>query len=238
MGKTNGYGQFCPLAMAAEILAERWTMLVVREILCGSARFNDIHRGVPRMSSALLAKRLKELEHAGLIAQQAAPGGGSLYAPTPACRDLMPALVTLGNWAQRWKRGRTVAEDSLDPKLLMWDMHRRIDLSQFPAGRRFVTQFQFDGLPASQRLFWLLVRDGGTEICVKNPGYEIDLYVSCPLRVLTGVWLGHETLDSALRREVLQLDGAPADAALFKSALQLSVFAEAGRQPPGEAPPA
>jgi DNA-binding HxlR family transcriptional regulator len=238
MGKSKGYGQFCPIAMAAEILAERWTLLVVREILCGSTRFNEIQRGVPRMSSALLAKRLKELEYAGIITLQPAPGGGSFYHPTPAGQELMPVLMGMGNWAQRWKRDAVVVDSNLDPRLLMWDMHRRIDISLIPTGRRFVVQFQFDGMPANNRLYWLMIADGGTEICIKHPGFEVDLYVSCPLRVLAEIWLGHEPLDAALRREVMALEGTPADETLFKAALQFSVYAEAGREPPGQAAPA
>lgn len=239
MSKSKGYGQFCPLAMAMEILAERWTLLVVREILCGSTRFNEIQRGVPRMSSALLAKRLKELEHTGIITHQPAPGGGgALYRPTPAGQDLLPVLVGMGNWAQSWKRGGMIDDRNLDPKLLMWDIHRRIDISLIPDDRRFVIQFLFDGMPASQRLYWLMINNGGTEVCTKYPGFEIDLHVSCPLRVLTEIWLGHETMAAVLRREVMLLEGAAADIDLFKSALMLSVYAPAGSEPPGQPAPA
>jgi DNA-binding HxlR family transcriptional regulator len=239
MSKSKGYGQFCPLAMAAEILAERWTLLVVREILCGSARFNEIQRGVPRMSSALLAKRLKELEHSGIITHQPAPGGGGLlYRPTLAGQGLLPLLVEMGNWAQRWKRSGMLDEQNLDPNLLMWDIHRRIDISLLPRDRRFMIQFQFDGMPANRRLYWLMFNAGEVEVCTKHPGFEVDVHVSCPLRVLSEIWLGHETMAAVLRREVMLLEGAPADIDLFKSALMLSVYAPAGREPPGQPAPA
>ena len=236
MSKDKGYGQFCPLAMAAEILAERWTPLVVREILCGSMRFNDIQRGVPRMSSALLSKRLKDLEHSGIVYRQPAPEGrGSIYRLTQAGQELFPILLDMGNWGQRWKRAGTVDDKNLDPDLLMWDMHRRIDKSPIPADRRFVIQFQFAGMRATRRLYWLMFMQNEVEICWKHPGFEVDLYVSCPLRTLTAIWLGHESMDSVLRRDELQLDGSPADIKLFKSSLeQLSVFAEAGNLPVGQ----
>lgn len=234
MARDKGYGQFCPVAMAAEILAERWTPLVVREILCGSARFNDIQRGVPRMSSALLSKRLRELEHAGIIDRQPAPEGrGSIYRPTPAGQELLPILLGMGNWAQRWKRDDLVDDDKLDPDLLMWDMHRRVDGSPIPDDRRFVIQFQFAGMPANRRLYWLMFERGEIDVCMKHPGFEVDIYVNCPMRTMARVWLGHESMDAALRRDELQLDGSPGDIALFKSSLELSVFAEAGRAPPG-----
>lgn len=235
MSKTNGYGQFCPLAMAAEILAERWTLLVVRELICGSMRFNDLQRGLPRMSSAMLSKRLKELEHSGIIDRLPAPEGrGFVYRLTAAGQELLPILIGMGNWAQRWKRDELVDDDKLDPNLLMWDIHRRIDKSAIPDDRRFVVEFQFAGMPANRRLYWLMFARGDIEVCSKHPGFEIDLHVGCPMRALTRIWLGHETIDATLRRGELQLDGSPADIKLFKTSLQLSVYAPAGREPPGQ----
>ena len=235
MARDKGYGQFCPVAMAAEILAERWTPLVVRELLCGSKRFNDLQRGVPRMSSALLSRRLKELEHSGIVDRQPAPEGrGSIYQLTQAGQELLPILLGMGNWAQRWKRDKLVDDDKLDPDLLMWDMHRRIDISAIPQDRRFVIQFQFAGMPAKRRLYWMMFERGEIDVCMKNPGFEIDLYVNSPMRSMARIWLGHESMDAALRNDELQLDGSPKDIKLFKSCLELSVFAEAGRLPPGQ----
>lgn len=239
MAKDKGYGQFCPVAMAAEILAERWTPLVVRELVCGSMRFNDLQRGVPRMSSALLSKRLKELEYSGIVDRRPAPDGrGSTYRLTRAGEELAPILVGMGNWAQRWKRDELVDDGKLDPDLLMWDMHRRIDKSVIPADRRFVIRFQFAGMPANRRLYWLMFDRAGIEVCMKDPGFEIDLYVNCPMRTMARIWLGHDSMDAALRRDEMQLDGSPADIKLFKSSLELSIFAEAGREPPGQTVPA
>lgn len=239
MAKDKGYGQFCPVAMAAEILAERWTPLVVRELLCGSMRFNDLQRGLPRMSSALLSKRLKELEHSGIVDRQPAPKGrGSIYRLTQPGQELLPILLGMGNWAQRWRRDELVDDDKLDPDLLMWDMRRRVDKSPIPNNRRFVIQFQFAGMPANRRLYWLMFERGETDVCVKHPGFDIDIFVNCPMRTMARIWLGHEAMDAVLRRDEMQLDGTPADIKLFKSSLELSIFAEAGRLPPGQTAPA
>src|SRR5690348_13536221 len=121
MIETRGYGQFCPVALAAEVLAERWTPLVVRELLMGSTRFNDLQRGVPRMSSALLARRLRELQFAGIVERHRSEGGGSEYHLTPAGRELLPVIEKMGLWAQRWLRHKLVDTENLDPDLLMWD---------------------------------------------------------------------------------------------------------------------
>jgi DNA-binding HxlR family transcriptional regulator len=234
MSREKGYGQFCPVAMASEILAERWTPLVVRELLCGSIRFNDLQRGLPRMSSALLSRRLKELEHSGIVERQSAPGGhGSTYQLTPAGEELAPILMDMGNWAQKWRRDDLVDDVKLDPDLLMWDMHRRIDKSVIPGDRRFVVQFQFAGMPANRRLYWLMFAQADVEVCMKHPGFEVDVYVSCPMRTMARIWLGHQSIESVTQRGELQFDGSPKDIKLFRSCLKYSVFAEAGRQPSG-----
>lgn len=217
--------------MASEILAERWTPLVVRELLCGSVRFNDLQRGVPRMSSALLSRRLKELEHSGIVERQNAPGGrGSIYRLTKAGEELAPILMDMGYWAQKWKRDDLVDDPNLDPDLLMWDMHRRIDKSVIPRNRRFVIQFQFAGMPANRRLYWLMFARADVEVCMKHPGFEVDVYVGCPLRTMARIWLGHESMTAALNRGEVQLDGSPQDMKLFTSCLEYSIFAEAARQ--------
>src|SRR6185437_13741280 len=115
MSQDRGYGQFCPVALAAEVLAERWTPLVIRELLMGSVRFNDLQRGVPRMSSSLLARRLRDLQFAGVIERRRGAGGGWEYHPTPAGRELFPLLERMGLWAQRWLRHKLVDPTHLDP---------------------------------------------------------------------------------------------------------------------------
>jgi DNA-binding HxlR family transcriptional regulator len=224
MVEQKGYGQFCPVSRAAEILASRWTPLVVRELLCGSVRFNDLQRGVPRMSSALLSRRLKELQYAGIVEHRPASGGRGLeYHLTDAGRELLPVLEGMGNWAQRWVRDDLSVDENLDPDLLMWDVRRSVTAEGMPRDRRFVVRF------------WLVFDQGEADLCVKDPGFDIDLYVASHVRTMVKIWLGHEAIAEALRHERLALDGAPKDIRAFRSWFSLSVFAAAGREAPGQA---
>jgi len=233
MGAPKGYGQFCPVARAAEILAERWTPLLIRELLCGSVRFNELHRGVPRMSTSLLARRLKELEHAGIIERRLSEGGGVEYHLTESGRELFPIVEGMGNWAQRWVRDDLLADENLDPDLLMWDVRRRVISARVSPDRRFVVRFSFRGMPSHRRRYWLLFDRGEVDLCVKDPGYDVDLYVDADLRSLVRVWLGHETIDRAAANQQLELHGDSADVRGFRDWFGLSLFAAAGREPPG-----
>jgi DNA-binding HxlR family transcriptional regulator len=230
MAQHKGYGQFCPVSRAAEILAERWTPLVVRELLCGSVRFNDLQRGVPRMSSALLSRRLKELEYAGIVERRPAEKGrGQEYHLTEAGRDLFPILDGMGLWAQRWARNDLTADENLDPDLLMWDIRRRVTAEGIPADRRFVVLFQLSGVPVNRRRYWVVFDHGEADLCIKDPGYEVDLYVSAQLRTLTQIWLGHVTIGEAVRDERLSFDGARGDIEAFASWFALSSTAKFAR---------
>jgi DNA-binding HxlR family transcriptional regulator len=234
MARNKGYGQFCPISRASEILAERWTPLVVRELLCGSVRFNDLQRGVPRMSSALLSRRLKELEYAGIVERRPVRSGrGWEYHLTDAGRELLPVLHDMGKWAQRWVRHDLTAEENLDPDLLMWDIRRSVTSEGMPTDRRFTVRFQYADVPANRRRYWLVFEREGTDLCIKDPGFEVDLYVSSTLRTMVQIWLGHESINEALREGRLVLDGAPKDIKAFHTWFSLSVFAAAGREPPG-----
>lgn len=224
----NGYGQYCPIARAAEILTERWVPLIVRELCCGSTRFNDLQRGVPRMSPALLSRRLKELERAAIIEIRPAPTGrGSEYRITDAGRELFPILEAMGAWAQRWVREDLVAKENLDPDLLMWDMRRTVAGGMTPDDRRFVVQFQFSGVPVKKQRYWMLFDRGTVDLCLRNPGFTPDLYVSAHIRAMTEVWMGHMPLARALRERRLALDGAPEDIRKFRDWFVLSAFAGA-----------
>lgn len=230
----SGYGQFCPVALAAEVLAERWTPLVIRELLLGSVRFNDLQRGVPRMSSSLLVRRLRELEFAGIVERRRG-GGGSEYHLTPAGQELFPVVETMGLWAQRWLRHKLVDSTHLDPDLLMWDIRRTVVSRVRPGGRRYVTEFRLSGVPISRRRYWLVFEPDLVDLCYKDPGFEIDLFVETKLRTLTEVWLGHLPIEQALREQKLRLDGASHDVSAFRSWFALSLFASAGRAPTGQA---
>jgi DNA-binding HxlR family transcriptional regulator len=226
--RTRNYGQFCPVALAATILAERWTPLVIRELLCGSVRFNDLQRGVPRMSSALLAQRLKQLQFAGIVTRQRGADGME-YHLTPAGRELFPVIREMGMWSQRWLRHDLVGTDNLDADLLMWDI-RRNALGHAPAHtRRHVVEFRLSGVPINRRRYWLVFDGETVDLCYRDPGFDVALFVEANLRLLTRVWLGHIPLAAAVSDGELRLDGARADVTAFQSWFTLSLFAEAGR---------
>ncbi len=225
----GSYGQFCPVAMASEVMCARWTPLVIRELMCGSTRFNDLRRGVPRMSPTLLSKRLGELEAAGIISARQDAKGAKEYRLTEAGEELRPIVTGLGVWGQRWvETGPTL--DNLDPELLMWDMHRSLDPTPLPA-QRICIQFVFQDLAPEKRNNWLIVDpETGAEACYVDPGFEVDLYAECALRVMTAVWLGLDRIAAALDRGDLTLTGDRAIAAKMQQWLGLSPFAKENKQ--------
>ena len=235
MRETRSYGQFCPIAIASEVLAERWTPLVIRELLCGSVRFNDLQRGVPRMSSALLARRLKELLRAGIIERRTGLHGGAEYRLTPAGKELFPVIEGMGLWAQRWLRRDLVDAGNLDPNLLMWDVRRNVAARIPHHDRRHVTEFRLSGVPANRRRYWLVFEGDAVDLCYKDPGFEVNLFVAASLRLLTEVWLGHISIDRAIRDDRLRLEGSRGDVTAFRSWFALSTFAPAGARPTGQA---
>jgi DNA-binding HxlR family transcriptional regulator len=234
MSQKKGYGQFCPIALAAEVLAERWTPLVIRELLCGSVRFNDLQRGVPRMSSSLLAQRLKNLQFVGIVERKRGAGGSWEYHLTPSGRELFPIVERMGLWAQRWLRHDLVGAANLDPNLLMWDIRRSVATPAGLGDRRYVAEFQLSGVPSSHRRYWLVFEHGQTDLCLKDPGFEVDLFVQSSLRVLTQIWLGHITIDRAVRDERLRIEGSRRDVSAFRSWFSLSMLAAGGRKPTGQ----
>jgi DNA-binding HxlR family transcriptional regulator len=234
MVEKRAYGQFCPIAVAAEILTARWMPLVIRELLCGSVRFNDLQRGLPRMSSALLAQRLRQLQFAGIVERRrGAAAGGFEYHLTPAGEELFPVIEKMGLWAQRWLRHDLVDDANLDPNLLMWDIRRNVIGNAAPREGRYLVEFRLAGVPASHRQYWLVFERGAVDLCYRNPGFEVDLFVEASLRELTQVWLGHIPLDRAIRDDRLRLDGSRGDKAAFRSWFALNMFAPAGRESPG-----
>jgi DNA-binding HxlR family transcriptional regulator len=221
----SGYGQFCPVAKASEVLAERWTPLVVRELLCGSHRFNDLQRGVPLMSRSLLAKRLRDLELAGVIERRpSGDGRASEYHLTEAGEELRPIIMGLGAWGQRWASGN-VSRADLDPRLLMWDMQRNIETDALPP-HRVVVRFRFtDVSPGLPRVTWLILDGDHADVCYKDPGFDVDLVVVGRLRALVAVWLGDTTMSAVIRARELQIDGTRRLADAFPTWLRRSIFA-------------
>jgi DNA-binding HxlR family transcriptional regulator len=226
----GGYGQFCPVSMASEILCSRWTTLVVRELLCGSSRFNDLRRGLPRMSPALLSKRLKELERAGVITVSRKANGSVEYHLSEAGDELRPLIMGLGNWAQRWMESRLTLKN-LDPSLLMWDMRRSLNVKALPE-RRCTIQFLYPELTESQRSWWLVAENGSVDLCNFDPGHELDLLVKGSLRSMTAIWMGLTTVRKASNSGQLEVDGDPALARTMQEWMGLSGFAQVERRAP------
>jgi DNA-binding HxlR family transcriptional regulator len=217
------YGQFCPVAKAAELLDQRWTLLVLRELMSGSERFNDIRRGVPKMSPTLLSRRLRELSRAGVVVR----GDDGHYRLTEAGQELRPTVEALGQWGIRWIS--ELGDADLDPHLLVWDMHRRIALSQLPTGRT-VLHLEFpDVTPASARNWWLLMTRDGVDVCDVDPGFETTVSVRCPLVTLVRVWRGDLSWTSAQLSGDLTVSGAARARQALPGWFQLSVFAPTAR---------
>ena len=182
----KSYGQFCPLAQATQLLCERWTLLVVRELVAGSTRFNELRKGVPLMSPTLLSRRLKQLEKAGVIRRQVDSRGGRAYQLTQAGRELRPVVELMGAWGHRWAR-TDLNQDDLDAGLLMWDMRRSVDPSKFPE-HRVVVQFEYPDAPLGARDWWLISENGQIDLCLNDPGHEVDILVRSSLAAMTAVW--------------------------------------------------
>jgi DNA-binding HxlR family transcriptional regulator len=200
----KGYGQFCPIAKASEVLGERWTHLVIRELGAGSDTFNDLRRGLPLMSPSLLSARLKSLEAAGVVLRTES-GKAVRYTLTEAGQELKPILRALGTWGQRWAR-TTLDKQDLDPSMLMWDIHRTMKGDYFGAGRT-VLLFEFSDYASRWRRWWLVVDDGEVDVCLKDPGHEVDLQVLTDVKTLTGIWIGDISIAKAIRTKLVSLSG-------------------------------
>jgi DNA-binding HxlR family transcriptional regulator len=225
------YGQFCPVAQALELIGERWTLLVIRELLCGNYRFNQILNGVPLMSRSLLAARLRSLEEAGLVTRRERDDGkGSEYCLTPAARELEPIVMGLGVWGTRWAR-RDMRPEENDPVLLMWDIHRNLHVDKLPA-RQTVVSFWLRDVESKRSRYWLRIQKPEVELCLTNQGFEENLKVETTARALIDVWMGHSELKQALKSKAITLDGAPQLVRDFPKWLKLNVFAPVERPAP------
>jgi DNA-binding HxlR family transcriptional regulator len=199
----SSYGQFCPVSKAAEVVCERWTPLIVRELLAGSSRFNEIKRGLPACSPALLSKRLRDLEVAGVLTREAT-GGSVSYRLTAAGWELFPLIQGLGEWGQRWVRSQ-YSEAELDPGVLMWDVRRY--LAAGLEARRVVLLFRFPAVEAKRRDYWVLVDPDEVDVCMTDPGIDVDVTVTADLRALTRVWMGESTFRRSMRDGGIELSG-------------------------------
>lgn len=229
----KGYGQYCPLSLAAEVLCERWTLLVISRVIDGCTRFNEIHRGVPRISATLLSQRLAQLERAGLITRTPlAEGRGYAYELTDAGRDLDPIIMSLAAWGQRW--ARDMEHEDLDPAFLAWSMHTRINVDAMPT-RRIVLEFAFSGTHKGLDRFWLVVADGQVDMCLKYPGYEVDVTVSADIRRFVEAWRGFRDMRREIRDGHIQVEGTAAYRKALPQWLMLSALAPYSREVGNEA---
>lgn len=195
---SKGYGQYCPISRAVEVLGERWSILIVRDMLCGQVRFNDLARSNPRLSRTLLSKRLRQLERAGIVVHH-----DDRYHLTQAGRELEPLVFGLGEWGAKWQFDEP-REEELDPELLMWWVHTRLDYSQLPEAVRTVIEFHFTD---RREHYWILRDTQGPSVCSFDPGFEVDACVRSDLSTMYQVWLGSLDLRAAVRAERVVLGG-------------------------------
>lgn len=220
---TKGYGQFCPIAKAAGIFCERWTALLLRELGAGSMRFSDLQKGVPLMSPSMLSRRLKDLEREGVVERRMDDGRTPTYHLTPAGAEFLPLVKELGVWGQRWTR-RRLDEDEIDYGLLLWDMERTVRCERLSAGRS-VVQLDFIDLPRGQRVWWFVGDGVRTELCLQDPGFEVDLYLAATVPDMIHIWRGDVSVRRALDDGMLETHGAPRVVKALESWLNLSPLA-------------
>lgn len=187
-----------------EILDERWTMLVIRELVTGSRRFNELRRGLPKMSPTLLSKRLNQLANAGLLERRTDDMKEVQYLLTPAGEELRPIVEALGSWSVRWIGN--LGNEDLDPKLLLWDMHRNIDHAAVPKDRT-VVHFHFPDAPAKSKRWWLVITADDVDVCDIDPGYEVGVDITVSLRRMVEIWRGDLSWSEALRSQTITLEG-------------------------------
>jgi DNA-binding HxlR family transcriptional regulator len=223
------YGQFCPISKATEILGERWTILIVRELLMGGRRFSELQRGLGDISPALLTARLKSLEAEGLVVRRRINGRrGHEYFPTPACEELEPIILALGEWGLCWAKN-TLATDYMNVEMLMLYLERSIDPTHLPGGQA-VIRFKFGDLP-KHRDWWLLVRDGNIDVCITDPGRDIDVFFSTTARTMSELWMGDRSYRDAVLSGDLIIEGDLALTRHISSWLRPSIFANAKKSP-------
>ncbi|MFC6010257.1 winged helix-turn-helix transcriptional regulator [Nocardia lasii] len=213
----SSYAQYCPISRALDVLGDRWSLLILRDLFLGTTRFNDLARGLPGLSRSLLAKRLRQFERDGLLDKI-----GADHLLTEAGTALQPILFGLGEWGARWTFGEP-REDELDPALLVWWMHSRVDTSSLP-GRRHVLHVRFTD---DVRRYWIVVEAGVPSVCETDPGYPVDVTISAEVAALYEVWLGRMPLSHAQATGRLRFVGPPAITRRMPTVLQLSPVAGA-----------
>jgi DNA-binding HxlR family transcriptional regulator len=212
----KGYGQFCPISRALEVLGERWSMLIVRDLLCGATRFNDLARCNPRLSRSLLTKRLRQLERAGIVEHV-----GDQYLLTQAGRELHPVVFGIGEWGAKWQF-EDPRETELDPQLLMWWVHNRLDFSHVDEAR-LVFEFRFSEV---KERYWIMRDSQGPSLCTYDPGFGVDAMIETDLSTMYEVWLGKLELRSAVRSGRVSITGSSPVVRKLPDIFELSPIAE------------
>jgi DNA-binding HxlR family transcriptional regulator len=200
------YGTFCPVSLATDVIADRWTPLVVRELVLGNTRFNDIARCLPGISRSLLIQRLRHLERKGVIELWPSPTGkGNEYHLTPAGKDLEAVLDVMGKWSIEWLFG-DLDVTAVDPPTLMWWMHRRMDASRFPVGR---TVLAFEHVAPERMIVWLVLDRGEVSVCQQHPGFDTDVTIRATTTAFAEVFQGYRRWSEAVSSGDIELEGPP-----------------------------
>ncbi len=234
----RSYGQYCPVALGSEILGERWSILIIMALLDGVTRFSDFQRALPRLTPGILSKRLRTLEAAGVLTtrklRKKSPsdrGRGVEYVLTEAGLDLEPVIMMIGAWGHKWARDMTV--DDLDPLHLAWSIHLRLDVDAMPSVRT-VIQFVFADAPSDCRRFWIVkTADGRVDMCIRDPGFDVDVTVRSPLRRFVEAWRGFRSLEQEIAAGRIRLEGPAALRRQFPEWLLLSMLSPHPRLRPG-----
>jgi DNA-binding HxlR family transcriptional regulator len=220
----KGYGQFCPIAKAAEVFCQRWTPLILRDLAGGASRFSQLQRGVPLASPTLLSRRLKELEAEGIVERRRSHAAGAwTYHLTPAGKEFVPIVMALGTWGQRWSR-RELAPDEVNLDLFLWAMENTVDPMAF-GKRRTVIELVLDDQPAHKSRWWFINENGACELCVREPGFEIDLYVMSNLPDMIRIWRGDLSLRAVISAGRLETHGRAKLVKAFPDWLSVSTLA-------------
>ena len=218
------YGQFCPIAKASEIIGEKWTLLIIRELLMGARRFNEMQRGLSLISPTILTKRLNSLVDHGLVLKKKIPGQqGYEYFPTESCRELLPIIKSLGDWGMRWARDN-LTESDYDVELLMLYLQRSIRSDKL-VGDETVIRFKFTDIKDLSN-WWLIARDKDVDVCVKDPGKDVDVYFTCPVKTMIDVWMGDLSYRKAVNSNKLKAVGPSALTRNIFTWMDVSIFAD------------
>lgn len=218
------YNQFCPIAKASEILGEKWTILIIRELLMGSTRFSSLQRGLGFISPTLLTKRLAMLEERYLIYRKRIPGQrGYEYHPTESCRELMPVLTEIGNWGMRWARNN-LSETDYDVELLMLYLERSIKPDQLP-GMETILQFNFLDIKEAPN-WWIIINGNQVDVCTTDPGKDVDVYFSTTVKTMTEVWMEQITFKEVIKDSKLIITGPRALTKNIGSWMKSCVFTD------------